>query len=215
MGNNLNVLLNDKVIAALARKHNFCFYGENHLPDEDEIDKTLSDTRQHITSTLVGYATWLATQENPLTENIDDIVSSVKDLIELFEYEVMVAGRNWVLQDLQDQYQFDDEGFCGDRPNFIEVLDDYELHKRREDKKKYFENLREKIDKVNWDAVEDQTGEVDLDFEKDTLVGPEWEEQTCDNLEDHKASIEEIGYCSYCRDAQQEHDEYLERQNRQ
>jgi len=188
MGNNLNVLLNDKVIAALARKHNFCFYGENHLPDEDEIDKTLSDTRQHITSTLVGYATWLATQENPLTENIDDIVSSVKDLIELFEYEVMVAGRNWVLQDLQDQYQFDDEGFCGDRPNFIEVLDDYELYKRQQDKKKHFEDLRKRIltykaitkaeeDGV-YDAVEHQTGEVDLDFEKDTLVGKEWEDDT-------------------------------------
>ena len=188
MGNNLNVLLNDKVIAALARKHNFCFYGENHLPDEDEIDKTLSDTRQHITSTLVGYATWLATQENPLTENIDDIVSSVKDLIELFEYEVMVAGRNWVLQDLQDQYQFDDEGFCGDRPNFIEVLDDYELYKRQQDKKKHFKDLRKRIlaykaitkaeeDGV-YDAVEHQTGEVDLDFEKDTLVGKEWEDDT-------------------------------------
>jgi len=48
MGNNLNVLLNDKVIAALARKHNFCFYGDSHLPDEDEIEKTLSDTRQHL-----------------------------------------------------------------------------------------------------------------------------------------------------------------------
>ena len=109
-------------------------------------------------------------------------------MIELFEYEVMVAGRNWVLQDLQDQYQFDDEGFCGDRPNFIEVLDDYELYKRQQDKKKHFEDLRKRIltykaitkaeeDGV-YDAVEHQTGEVDLDFEKDTLVGKEWEDDT-------------------------------------
>jgi len=29
-----------------------------------------------------------------------------------------------------------------------------------------------------YDAVEHQTGEVDLDFEKDTLVGKEWEDDT-------------------------------------
>lgn len=230
MGNNLSVLLNGKVIAALARKHNFCFYGENHLPDEDEIDKTLSDTRQHITSTLVGYATWLATQENPLTESIDDIVTSIKDLIELFEYEVMVAGRNWVLQDLQDQVDVD-EGFCGDRPNFIEVIDDNELYKRQQEQEKkesYYSKLRKQLlinkaiadaekDGV-YDAIEHQTSEVDLheaidaqhpsefwdipnknepddedDFEKDTLVGPEWDED---------------GW-------QRKEDEYLDRQNRQ
>jgi len=206
MGNNLSVLINGKVVAALARKHNFCFYGENHLPDEDEIDKTLSDTRQHITSTLVGYATWLATQKNPLTENIDDIVSSVKDLIEVFEHEVMVAGRNWVLRDLQDQVDVD-EGFCGDRPNFIEVIDDNELYRRQEidkkydeDKLRYFENLRNNLEKNTlqeaidaqhplefWDeeALKD---ELDLlldedDFEKDTLVGKEWEYEEDDYLD--------------------------------
>jgi len=195
MGNNLNVLLNGKVIAALARKHNFCFYGDSTLPDEEEIYKTLSDTRQHIVSTLVGYATYLATQEvdKPITEHIDDISTSIKDLLDNFEYEAMVAGRNWVLQDLQDQYQFEDEGFCGERPNFIEVIDDSELYRRQEQKKKddlakktYFEKLRKQllINKAiadaekdgTYDAVEDQTGEVDLDFEKDTLVGHEWEE---------------------------------------
>ena len=156
MGNNLNVLLNGKVIAALARKHNFCFYGENHLPDEDEIDKTLSDTRQNIVSTLVGYATWLSTQEEPLTESIDDIVSSVKDLLETFEDEVIVAGRNWVLQDLQDQIT-----------NDIEVIDEYELERRRNAKAKHFEELHKKFAKVDWDAVEDQTGNVDLSYDED------------------------------------------------
>ena len=161
----------------------------------DEIEKKLNNSRQHIISTLVGYATWLAAQENPLTENIDDIVSSVKDLIELFEYDVMVAGRNWVIQDMQDQVNIDD-GFCGERPNYIEVIDDSELYKRQEEdkkKKKYFEKLRKQLlinkaiadaekDGV-YDAVEGQTGMVDLDFEKDTLVGPEWEDKNDDYLD--------------------------------
>ena len=179
MGNNLNVLINGKVVAALARKHNFCFYGEHCLPTEEEIEKTLSDTRQHITSTLVGYATWLATQEKPCTEQIDDIVSSVKDLIEVFEHEVMVAGRNWVLRDLQDQVDVD-EGFCGDRPNFIEVIDDEELYKRQEqDKKdselkaKYFEDLRKNM------LIDRSIA----DFEVDTLVGEEWEDKNDEYLD--------------------------------
>jgi hypothetical protein len=198
MGNNLSVLLNGKVIAALARKHNFCFYGDNCLPTEDEIEKKLNNSRQHIISTLVGYATWLATQENPLTENIDDIVSSVKDLIELFEYDVMVAGRNWALQDLQ--YQLEED---------IEVVDDNELYRRQEQdkkddlaKKSYFNKLRKQLlidkaiadaeNKGVYDAVEHQTGEVDLEPEKNTLqevidarfvVDPEWEDKNDDYLD--------------------------------
>jgi len=198
MGNNLSVLLNGKVIAALARKHNFCFYGDNCLPTEDEIEKKLNNSRQHIISTLVGYATWLAAQKNPLTENIDDIVSSVKDLIELFEYDVMVAGRNWALQDLQ--YQLEED---------IEVVDDNELYRRQEQdkkddlaKKSYFNKLRKQLlidkaiadaeNKGVYDAVEHQTGEVDLEPEKNTLqevidarfvVDPEWEDKNDDYLD--------------------------------
>ena len=198
MGNNLSVLLNGKVIAALARKHNFCFYGDNCLPTEDEIEKKLNNSRQHIISTLVGYATWLAAQKNPLTENIDDIVSSVKDLIEMFEYDVMVAGRNWALQDLQ--YQLEED---------IEVVDDNELYRRQEQdkkddlaKKSYFNKLRKQLlidkaiadaeNKGVYDAVEHQTGEVDLEPEKNTLqevidarfvVDPEWEDKNDDYLD--------------------------------
>ena len=174
MGNNLVVLYKEKVIAELARKHNFTFYGDNHLPTEDEIIDTLNNTRKHVIATVVAYSTWLASQEkgSSIAEKIDDIVRSVKEMLNLFEDEVVVAARNWVLQDLQDQITDD-----------IEVIDEYELERRRTAKAKYYEDLHLKIEKVNWDAVEDQTGEVDLsydedddDFDEDTLVGPKWEE---------------------------------------
>lgn len=211
MGNNLNVLHNGKVIGALVRKHYFTFNGDNELPTEDEIVKTLCDSRKHIESTIVAYTAWLAAQdgEKDLTEHIDDIVTSIKDLLDGFEYDVEIAARNWVLQDLQDQVDSD-----------IEVIDDGELYRRElQDEKdaasklKYYEDLRDKIEKINWDAVEHQTSEVDLDFEKDTLTGKKWEDELCDNLDEHNASIEEIGYCRYCRDLEKEEEDYLDRQN--
>jgi hypothetical protein len=36
----------------------------------------------------------------------------------------------------------------------------------------------------------------------------------CDDIKDHRASIEEIGYCSECRRIQIENDEYLDRENK-
>lgn len=217
MGNNLNVLHKGKLIGSLARKYHFTFYGSDCLPSKDEIDEELSDSRKHIESTLVGYAAWLAAQEEDanLTEHMDDIVTSIRDLLNGFEHDVSVAARNWVLKDLVEQYD-DDGHICDD----IEVVDDFEMEKRiNQDEKdaaakiKYFEDLRDRIEKVNWDAVEHQTSEVDLDFEKDTLVGKKWEDELCDNLDEHNASIEEIGYCRYCRDIEKEEEEYLDRQN--
>jgi len=153
MGNNLNVLYKGKLIGALARKHNFTFYGSDCLPTKDEIDKELSDSRKHIESTLVGYTAWLAAQDEDanLTEHIDDIVTSIKDLLDSFEYDISVAARNWVLEDLADQY--DDDGCISDD---IEVVDDYEMEKRIKQgekeckaKAEYFEDLHQRIDKVN------------------------------------------------------------------
>lgn len=217
MGNNLSVLHKGKLIACLARKHNFTFYGNDSLPTKEEIDEELSDSRKHIQSTLIGYAAWLSAQDEDanLTEHIDDIVTSIKDLLDNFEYDVSVAARNWVLEDLVDQY--DDDGQIS---NDIEVVDDFEMEKRiKQDEKdaaakiKYFEDLRDKLEKMDFDAVEHQTSEVDLDFEKDTLTGEKWRDQLCDNLDEHNQSIEEIGYCSYCRQHEKEEEEYLERQN--
>jgi len=206
MGNNLNVLHKGKLIGSLARKHNFTFYGNDCLPTKEEIDEELSDSRKHIESTLIGYAAWLSAQDEDanLTEHIDDIVTSIKDLINNFEYDVSVAARNWVLEDLTEQYD-DDGHICDD----IEVVDDFEMEKRiKQDEKdaalkiKYFEDLRDKLEKIDFDEVEHQTSGVDLDWE-------------CDNEKNHNESIEEIGYCSECRRIGEENDEYLDRQNRQ
>lgn len=209
MGNNLNVLYKGKLIAGLARKHYFTFYGDYDLPTEDEVEKEVNNSRKHIESTIVGYAAWLAAQDEGtnLTEYMDDIVTSIKDLLDNFEYDVSIAARNWVIRDL---VQYDEDGISND----IEVIDDNELYRREQQEEKFVEakkqmyaDLHKKLEKVNWDAVEDQTGEVDLDFEKDacdpleavdivslaqkdaktenegledwdkdTLVGPEWEE---------------------------------------
>ena len=102
----------------------------------------------------------------------DDIVSSIKELLDVFEHEVEIAGRNFTIGQLTDEFNEED----------IEVIDDGELEKRRKleegftkAKKKMFEDLHLKLAKVNWDAVEHQTGMVDLEFEKDTLVGEKWE----------------------------------------
>lgn len=240
MGNDLYVMVNGERVANIGRKYSYTFYGGNNdLPTEEEIDKHLADTRQHIVSTITGYAMWLATQEEkPLTEHVDDIVSSVNDLIEVFEHEVQIAGRNFTLGQMTDE--FNEEN--------VEVIDDGELERRRQLEEKYdkakkemYADLHKKIEKVNWDAVEDQTGEVDLDFEKDTLVGKKWEEndlsavdivnlaqkdaktenegledwkeRECEDVKSHRQSIEEIGYCSECRKLEEEEEKYLERQN--
>jgi len=140
MGNNLNLMYKGKVIAGLVRKHYFTFYGDQELPTEDVVDEHMADSRQHIVSTLVSYASWLAAQDQEdelLTENMDDIVSSIKDLIEIFEYDVSVAARNSLLVDIQDQY--DDEGNVS---NDIEVVDDMEVDRRYEEKKKKAECMR-------------------------------------------------------------------------
>ncbi len=176
MGTNLNILYKGKVIAGLVRKHYFTFYGDQQLPTEDVADEHIANSRQHIVSTLVSYASWLASQDQDkmLTENMDDIVSSIKDLIEIFEYDVSVAAKNSLLRDIVDQY--DDEGNPSDD---LEVVDDMEVDRRDEDKKKkqkYMENLRNQM-------IKDGTDDSDLEYEdgwddwdEDTLVGKEWEE---------------------------------------
>ncbi len=200
MGTDLNVLYKGKNIGSIGRKNNFTFYGDSDLPDEDECHLRLDDARKHVVSTITGYASWLAAQDEgvPLTEHMDDIVSSIKDLLEYFEYEIDIASKNQLLRELT--LQLDEDGNLTDE--VIEIVDDLEVDRRELQEKKehkakakYFEDLHQRIDKVNWDAVEHQTGNVDLDFEKDTLVGKEWEEREkiLDDLEKGKIIDPKIG----------------------
>ena len=197
MGNDLYVIVNGENVANIGRKHNYTFYGEQELPTEEEIEKTLADTRQHIASTITSYAMCLACkEETPPTEFIDDIVTSVKDLLDLFEYEILVAGRNFTIGQLTDE--FGEEN--------VEVIDDGELERRRQleekfvkAKKEFFADLRERIKKVNWDAVEDQTGEVDLEPVELVRLAQEDAKNENEGLDDWE----------------EENNDYLDRQNRQ
>ena len=172
MGNNLSLMYKNKVIAGLARKHYLTFYGDYELPTEDVVAEHMADSRQHIIATLVSYASWLAAQDQEdelLTENMDDIVSSIKDLIEIFEYDVSVAAKNWLLSDIMDQY--DDEGNI---LNDLEIVDDMEIDRREEEKKKKAECMK-KLRECCLEQQEEKCQILKDDFEKDTLVGEKWE----------------------------------------
>jgi hypothetical protein len=212
MGNDLLVTYKGKIIADLGRKHNYSCGGGGFIPKTyEELEEELKTVRKQVLSSIMAFSGSMLNmdfdKENQV-ELINEMVIEITDSLDWLEEECITAGRIMTLIELGDEFNAD-----------IEIIDEYDLEIKQTEEEAAWKRLDEYLEECEeegiYDAVEHQTSEVDLDFEKDTLVGPEWEEQECDDLHMHNESIEDIGYCRSCRDLQQEHDKYLERQNRQ
>jgi hypothetical protein len=223
MGVDLLVTYKGKIIADLGRKHLYTFEHFGSIPRSyDEIEEELKSARKQVMADVMARVGILSTlDKDDYQEVILEIVAEITDSLEYFEEECVKAGRVMTLVELEDE--FNEE---------VEVIDDIALEikkdqekKDAEDKENYLDSIRvgmlenriKELEKVDYDEVEHQTSEVDLDFVKnieDNLIGEKWETLMCDDIKDHRASIEEIGYCSECRRIQIENDEYLDRENK-
>jgi len=164
MGNDLYITHKEKIIANVGRKHNFTYPGEYELPSEERLERELAEAKGKLIGLIISYATWLSARpdDEDYAEQFEEIYEGTKDAVDLFEDECSIAHRNFLLKNIEEN-------------DYVEILDDGDLEKRRQweiKKEKRMKELREQclkyrmaaaIKETNYDAVEHQTSEVDLE----------------------------------------------------
>jgi hypothetical protein len=234
MGVDLLVTYKGKIIADIGRKHLYTFEHFGSIPRSyEEIEEELKTVRKQVLSSIMAFSGSMLNMDfdkEKHVELINEMVIEITNSLECFEEECVMAGRVMTLVELGDEFN---EGVEVIDDIELEIKEN-QKKKDAENKETYLENLRNSFledrkkeeDEAAWnrldeylaecdkegiyDAVEHQTSEVDLDFEKDTLTGEKWEDDSCDDLDAHNESIEDIGYCRYCRDLEWEKAMHLE-----
>ena len=161
MGVDLLVTYKGKTIADLGRKHLYTFDFAGGIPKSyEEIEEELSSVRKQTmadVATRIGILSTLDKDE--YLEMVMELVDDIKDTLEYFEEECVRAGRIMTLIELEDDFNKE-----------IEVIDEIDLESKEKEEgaawKRLDEYLAECEEEGIYDAVEHQTSEVDLEWEK-------------------------------------------------
>ena len=163
MGVDLLVTYKGKTIADLGRKHLYTFDFAGGIPKSyEEIEEELKAVREQVIADIMAFSGSMLDMDYNKEEHVElinEMVIEIKNSLEWLEEECVRAGRVMTLIELEDE--FNEE---------VEVIDDIALELKEDKEDAAWKRLDEYLAECEkagvYDAVEHQTSEVDLEWEK-------------------------------------------------